>query len=98
MSQTMYVQVLPPGDREQLVCDDCACAEFHLFSESRDGKIEFFHTVCTACGKRGSLSSKVEFTQTNEFMQFADPPPGFTEGQLTTTTTTAGGPDENPSE
>ncbi len=94
MSEAMYVQVLPPGEKQQLICDDCNCADFHLFSESRDGKIESFHTVCTACGKRGSLASKVEFTQTNEFMQFADPPPGFTEGQVTITTT-EGGPDED---
>jgi len=92
-----YVQVLPPGEMKQLVCEGCAGTDFHLFSESRDGKIQFFHTVCTACGKRGCLSSKVEFTQTNEFTQFADLPPGFTEGQFTITTT-AGGSDEDPSE
>ena len=80
MSQAMYVQVLPPGEMKQLVCEDCACADFHLFTESRDGKIESFHTVCTACGKRGSLTTKVEVTQTREFTQFADIPPGSESG------------------
>jgi len=93
MTESMYVQVLPPGEREQLTCEDCGGTEFHLFTESRDGEIDFFHSLCTGCGKRGALTTKVEVTQTREFAQFANIPPGPTSGY-----TIIGGSDEEPPE
>ncbi len=70
------IQVLPPGEMEQLTCKRCSGMTFRLHSESRDGKIDAFHSLCETCGKRGILATKVEVTQTREFTQFADPPPG----------------------
>jgi len=85
MSDSMVVMTLPPGDKDQLACEGCASTQFHLYSESRGGEIETFHTVCAACGKRGALSVQVEFVKKHEFTQFMDVPKDQVSGVFTVT-------------
>jgi hypothetical protein len=92
---TTVIMTLPSGEKEQLLCEGCACTQFNLFSESRDGDVQLFHTVCTACGERGALTVQVEYTQKYEFLQSV----GIAEGVLTDYTMTyTTGPAEDPSE
>ena len=76
MSHALMMVVMPPGEMEQFTCERCACTQFQIYGESRDGKIQSFHTVCAACGKRGALSIRVETQTTHEFVQFMDPTEG----------------------
>jgi len=70
------IVILPAGVEKALVCDDCKGTSFQLASESRDDKIDAFHTLCTGCGKRGMLSHRVATTTTSEFVQFGEMPDG----------------------
>jgi len=74
---SMFMQVLPPGEMQELTCADCGCLTFTLKQEVRDGEVEAFHSVCTGCGKRGHLQAKVVVTVKREFLQFMDPPPNL---------------------
>ena len=69
-------QMLPPGEMQDLVCDNCKGKTFHLRQEVQNGEVLAFHTVCDSCGKRGGLVSTVEMIEHREFVQFEDPPEG----------------------
>jgi len=88
MPNAHYIQTLPPSETNPLVCEGCSGTAFNLNAETREGKIETFHTVCVGCGTRGCLTTKVEVKATQEFMQFADPPPDYAEGEFKITQTT----------
>lgn len=67
------IQVLPPGPKTAITCDDCGGSTFTLARE--DGAVPTFHTTCATCGKRGAFMSRVTVTETRKFAQFADWPP-----------------------
>lgn len=72
------VIVLPPGEMQPLICEGCKGTTFTLKQEVRDGRVDAFHTLCTGCGKRGALTTKVVVSETRQFDQFMDPPEGWT--------------------
>lgn len=74
------VIVLPPGEMQPLICEDCKGTTFTLKQEVRDGRVDAFHTLCTGCGKRGAISFNVETVVTRKFDQFMDPPGGWPPG------------------
>jgi len=68
--------VIPPGDMEDLKCEDCGGETFRLRQEVRDGRVLAFHTICAECGKRGRLGVEIKIQVKQEFTQFADMPGG----------------------
>jgi len=94
---------LPPGKMNPMTCEDCGCLQFTLHSESRNGVIDAFHTLCAACGKRGMLMYESTHTYKRTFVQFADPPDNSGGIKVVTTcvgeiTTFSAGSNETPSE
>ena len=65
--------VMEPGEKVPLTCSDCEGADFALFQEIRDGKVDSFHTKCCGCGKRGVLRAQNTVTVERTFEQFWDP-------------------------
>ena len=86
----MFFQTQPAGEMVPQTCEDCGGTSFLLFGETRDDKIDAFHSKCASCGKRGCLVVEIEMVATPKFQQFADAP----DECLSVVTSSAGLPSE----